>query len=347
MHDIMNDKVAIASRGKHLEWLLYLGAVLAFLVIGLIFLFSGAQRYPDLLGMGLVSFTLGLSHAFDADHISAIDNLIRKLMQQQKNPKGVGFFFSCGHSAVVIIMCLITIFAVKWAQTNFPQFQELGGVFASAVAGGFLLILALTNFIMLRNTFDTFKRLRRGERDVENQQPSSRGFLARAINFLFNLVNNNWQVFIVGFLFGLGFDTATQIGVLAVSAGAANESISWISILSFPILFTAGMSLMDTLDSIFMSSAYQWVFYSPLRKIYFNLTITGLSILAAGFIGIIEITQVIGREAGLSGGFWLWLQNLNFNIMGYMLVGMFVVVWAVSFAGWKLLHLGEKDTDFA
>lgn len=341
MQDTFNQKAAVRAKKGYFDWVPYMGAVLILLLVGVFFLLSGARKYPDLLGMGIVSFTLGLSHAFDIDHITAIDNMIRKTIQK-KNTKGIGFFFSCGHSMVVIIMCLVTIFAVKWAQTSFPQLHEWGGAIASGVAGGFLLILGLTNYISLRNTLKNFKILRRGDIIEDDQQQPPRGFVSRAINVLFNMVNHSWQVFLVGFLFGLGFDTATQIGILAVSAGAANESISWISILSFPILFTAGMTLMDTLEGIFMSSAYQWVFYSPIRKIYFNLTITGISILAAGSIGIIEIAQVVAQETGLSGGFWLWLQNLNFNIMGYMLVGIFIVVWAVSFAGWKLLHLGEK-----
>jgi high-affinity nickel-transport protein len=313
------------------------------LLIGVILLLSCARMYPELLGMGLLSFTLGLSHAFDIDHISAIDNMIRKLIQQQKNPRGVGFFFSLGHSTVVIIMALATIFAVKWAQTSISSFNTSGGVIVSAVSGCLLLALGLINLIMLKNTLKAFKGVRRGEQNPEKHQEPPQGLINRAINLLFNLVNNNWQVFAVGFLFGLGFDTATQIAVLATSASAASEAIPWLSVLSFPLLFTAGMTMMDTLDSVFMCTAYQWVFDSPLRKLYYNLTITGLSILAAGAVGIIEIAQVVSQEMGLSGGFWLWLQNLNFNITGYILVGIFVVVFIASYAGWKLLHLGEKE----
>jgi high-affinity nickel-transport protein len=336
------------SRSKYTDGAIYGGAVLVILFIGAVLLFSGAREYPELLGMGVLSFTLGLRHAFDADHISAIDNMARKLVQQQKNPKGVGFFFSCGHSTVVIIMGVTTIFAVKWAEAKFPQFQAFGGVIATAISGGFLLLLALINLVILKDVLRTFKNVRRGNQNPESpDQQASTGLISRAIKFLFNMVSKNWHVFVVGLLFGLGFDTATQIAVLATSAGAASESIPLISILSFPILFTAGMSMMDTLDGFFMTTAYQWVLYSPLRKVYYNLTITGLSILAAGVIGIIEVAQVISKEIGLGSGFWLQLQHLNFNVMGFILVGMFVVVWVASLAGWKLLRLGDKEKQIA
>ena len=331
-------------RSKYFDGIMYGSAVLLILLIGVVLLLSGARAYPELLGMGILSYTLGLRHAFDADHISAVDNMVRKLVQQQKNPKGVGFFFSCGHSTVVIIMAVVTIFAVKWAETRFPQLQASGGIFTSVVSGVFLLILALINFIILKDVLRTFKSMRNGKYKTDGQEPSSSaGFINRSIKFLFNLVNNNSHVFIVGFLFGLGFDTVTQIAVLATSASAVSKEIPLLAILSFPILFTAGMSMMDTLDGFFMSTAYQWVFYSPLRKVYYNLVITGLSILAAGVIGIIKIAQVIAQIAGLKSGFWLWLQNLDFNTMGYILVAMFVIVWAISLLGWKLLRLREKE----
>ena len=331
---------------KHFDALKYGLAILAILLTGLILLSTGVFKYPELLGMAVLSYTFGLRHAFDADHIAAIDNITRKLIQQHKNTKGVGFFFSCGHASVVIIMGVLTIFAVEWMQKALPQFQAVGGVITTLVSGVFLLILATINFIILKDILVTFNSMRCGTYNAEIAERPDKGFINRTINRLFNLVNKNWHVYLVGFLFGLGFDTATQIAVLATSASASAKGIPWVAILSFPILFTAGMSMMDTIDGFFMTTAYQWVLSSPLRKVYYNLTITGLSILAAGVIGIIEVLQVFAQESGRNNGFWLWLQNLNFNIMGFILVGMFVVVWAMSYIGWKLLRLDQKESSF-
>ncbi len=333
-------------RNNYFDVLKYIALVVILYITGGILLFLGVSRYPELLGMGILSYTFGLRHAFDADHIAAIDNMTRKLIQHDKNTKGVGFFFSVGHSTVVIIMAILTIFAVKWAQRALPQFQAFGGVVATLVSGCFLLLLAIINFFILKDIIVTFKNMQNGNYVEENLDTPSNGLVSKLITKLFNIVNKNLHVFLVGFLFGLGFDTATQIAVLATSATAANKGIPWFAILSFPILFTAGMATMDTLDGIFMSTAYKWVFSSPLRKVYYNLTITGLSILAAGVIGIIEVFQVIAEESNLNSGFWLWLQNLDFNIMGYILVALFVVVWAVSYIGWKVLRLGDKEDEF-
>ncbi|KLU60852.1 high-affinity nickel-transport protein NixA [Peptococcaceae bacterium CEB3] len=335
-----------ASR-KHVDGFKYGAAILAILLTGLILLSTGVFKYPELLGMAVLSYSFGLRHAFDADHIAAIDNMTRKLIQEQKKTKGVGFFFSCGHSTVVIIMGLLTIFAVKWAQAALPQFQAVGGVIATLVSGVFLILLAAINFVILKDILKTFSSMRNGTYTPESAERPDKGVVNRTINRLFDMVANNRHVYLVGFLFGLGFDTATQIAVLATSASASAAGIPWVAILAFPILFTAGMSMMDTLDGFFMSTAYQWVFSSPLRKVYYNLTITGLSILAAGVIGIIEVGQVFAQESGRDSGFWLWLQHLDFNVMGFILVGLFVVVWAVSFAGWKLLHLSEKENSLA
>ncbi|WP_026882994.1 HoxN/HupN/NixA family nickel/cobalt transporter [Clostridium akagii] len=342
----MNKPIATNSKSGYFEASKYLVMVLTIYCVGGILLFTNTGRYPELLGMGVLSYTFGLRHAFDADHIAAIDNMTCKLIQEGKKTKGVGFFFSLGHSTVVIVMGILTIFAVKWAEKALPQFQTLGGAVATLFSGGFLIILATINFFILKDIITTFKRMRHGDYNENIEEKSNNGFIGALIKRLFNVVNKNFHVYIVGFLFGLGFDTATQIAVLATSATAANKGVPWVAILSFPILFTAGMSTMDTLDGLFMSTAYKWVFSSPLRKVYYNLTITGLSILAAGVIGIIEVFQVIAQESNLNSGFWLWLQNLDFNIMGYILVIMFVIVWSVSFIGWKVLRLGEKEANY-
>lgn len=237
----MNKTLSTNSNNSYLEILKYAFLVFTIYCVGIIFLLSNTSKYPEILAMGVLSYTFGLRHAFDADHIAAVDNMTRKLVQQGKKTKGVGFYFSLGHSTVVIIMGALTIFAVKWAEKALPQFQTLGGVIATLFSGVFLLILALINFIILKDIIATFKSMRRGETQENIDKISNKGFIGASINRLFNIVNNDFHVYIVGFLFGLGFDTATQIAVLATSATAANNGIPWIAILSFPILFTAGM----------------------------------------------------------------------------------------------------------
>ncbi len=335
------------SSNLKLDAVKYGSAVLSILIIGLLLLSDGVFRFPSLLGMAIVSYTFGLAHAFDVDHIACIDNMTRKLVQQGGKSRGAGFFFSCGHSTVVLIMGAATIFAVQWAKRAIPQFQAVGGAIGTLIGGALLILLATINFFILKEIIKTFKSMVKGTYIEESLKRPDHGIVNRAINRLFSIANKNWHVFIIGLLFGLGFDTATQIAVLATSASAATQGLPWIAVLSFPILFTAGMTLMDTLDGFFMSTAYQWVLTSPLRKIYYNLTITGLSILAAGVIGVIEVGQVFAQETARDSGFWLWLQNLDFGKMGYMLVGMFAAVWTVSLIGWKLFKLDQKESSYA
>lgn len=324
----------------------YGSAVLSIFILGLLLLSDGVFQFPSLLGMAVVSLTFGLAHAFDVDHIACIDNMTRRMVQQGDKNRGAGFFFSCGHSTVVIIMGAATIFAVQWAKHAIPQFQAVGGAIGTLAAGAFLILLATVNFFILKDIIRTFKSMRNGTYVEESLQRPDKGYVNRAINRLFNIATKNWHIYLIGFLFGLGFDTATQIAVLATSASASSKGMPWVAVLSFPILFTAGMSLMDTLDGFFMSTAYQWVLTSPLRKVYYNLTVTGLSILAAGAIGIIEVGQVFAQETGRDNGFWFWLQNLDFGKMGYMLVGLFVAVWLVSLIGWKLFKLDQKEGNY-
>lgn len=320
------------------------GAFIIFMFIcGIVLLSTGVFKFPTLLGMGVVSLTFGLAHAFDCDHIACIDNMTRKLVQKGERTRGAGFFFSLGHSTVVIIMGIVTIFAVNWAKKAIPEFQAVGGVIGTVISAVFLLILAIANFVILKNAIKTFKEIKNGTYTEESLERPDKGFVNRSINTLLNVANKNWHIYLIGFLFGLGFDTATQIAVLATSATATAQGVPWIAVLSFPILFTAGMCLMDTLDGFFMSTAYQWVLTSPLKKVYYNITITTLSILAAGVISIIEVGQVIAMEENWNSGFWGWLQNLDFGKMGYALVAIFVTVWVVSLICWKVFNLDEKD----
>jgi high-affinity nickel-transport protein len=332
---------------KYSDWLPYAAVVLAIHILGIVLLGTGVYKHPEMLGMGLISYVLGLRHAFDADHIAAIDNMVRKLIEQKKNPKGVGFFFSFGHSTVVILMGIATIFTVKWAQQRLPELQRVGSVIALTVSGTFLLIIGIVNLFIWINIYKTFISMRRGNSQGENLEEmlASSGIIARSIKFLFSIINKNWHIYLLGFTFGLGFDTASQIALLATSAGAVSEAIPWYAILSFPILFTAGMSLMDTADGFFMCTAYQWVFSTPLRKVYYNLTVTGLSVVAALFIGSAEVLQVIIPKLGIENSALHWLESLNFNTMGIMLTILFFVVWATSFGVWKFLGMGEMEED--
>ena len=333
-------------RNSSLSWkvdAMKYGAFIIFLFIcGIIFLATGVFKFPTLLGMGVISLTFGLAHAFDCDHIACIDNMTRKMVQRGGKTRGAGFFFSLGHSTVVMIMGAVTIFAVHWAKKSIPAFQSVGGVIGTVISAVFLILLAIANFVILKNMIKTFSEMKKGTYTEESLERPDKGVINRSVNHIFNIANKNWHIYIIGFLFGLGFDTATQIAVLATSATATAQGVPWTAVIAFPILFTAGMCLMDTLDGFFMSTAYQWVLTSPVKKIYYNITITTLSIIAAGFIGIIEVGQVFAMEKGWNNGFWGWLQGLNFSVMGLSLVGLFVAVWVISLICWKLLKLEEK-----
>ena len=320
------------------------GAFIVFMfVCGGLLLSTGVFKFPTLLGMGVISLSFGLSHAFDCDHIACIDNMTRKLVQEGGKTRGAGFFFSLGHSTVVMLMGIATIFAVNWAKKAIPQFQAVGGVIGTIISAVFLFILAIANFMILKDSIKTFKMMKNGTYTEESLERPETNAINRAINRLLNIANKNWHIYVIGFLFGLGFDTATQIAVLATSATATAQGIPWIAVLAFPVLFTAGMCLMDTLDGFFMSTAYQWVLTSPLKKVYYNITITTISIIAAGVISIIEVGQVLAMEESWNSGFWGWLQNLDFGMMGYSLVGLFVIVWIVSLICWRVFNLDKKD----
>jgi high-affinity nickel-transport protein len=313
---------------------------------GFLFLFSSAKSHPGFLGLGLFAYSLGLRHAFDADHIAAIDNTVRKLVQQKRNPLGVGFYFSLGHSTVVFCMAVVTAVSVHWAQENLPQLQEVGGMIGASVSGLFLLIIGLINLAVLFNLLKLFRQYREGRPDQDEFEKllESRGFFSRLLRPLYRLVSRSWHVYPLGFLFGLGFDTASEISLLALSAGAAKESLPLMGILSFPLLFAAGMTLMDSADGIFMTRAYRWAFSTPLRKLYYNLSVTALAVAAALLIGLVELIQVLSGKLGWEGKFWFWVQNLEFGQLGYLLVGLFLVAWLVSVGVWKGMRLEERWT---
>lgn len=326
------------------NWLPYGFIVLSLHIIGIVFLFEGARNNSILLGMAFLAYTLGLRHAFDADHIAAIDNTVRKLVQQKKNPVGVGFFFSIGHSSVVLLMSVILTVSVHWAQRELPHWQEIGSVMGTLVSGCFLILIGFLNAIVLVDLQKVFFKMRKGaynEQKVE-ELLLSRGFIARFAGPLYRFISKSWHVYPLGFLFGLGFDTASEVALLAISAGAAKDALPVVGILSLPILFAAGMSLMDTTDGVLMTNAYQWAFSTPLRKIYYNITVTALSVIAAVLIGTIELAQVFSEKMGLTSGAWHWIQKIDIGWMGYLLVILFLLSWGVSFIIWKFFKIEER-----
>ncbi|KIL39197.1 hypothetical protein SD70_21705 [Gordoniibacillus kamchatkensis] len=331
------------ARQKH--WAGYAAVVLLLHIVGLGLLIQVARTHPSLWGIGVLAYTLGLRHAFDVDHIAAIDNTVRKLVQQGKSGHGIGFYFSLGHSTVVFLLAVAMALSVKWVEKELPQFQSIGGIVGASVSGTFLLVIGVLNLLILFNLIKLFLEYRRGRHPADEFEKllDSRGFFARLIKPLYRFIQRSWHVYPLGFLFGLGFDTASEIAVLAISAGAAKDAIPFAGIVSFPILFAAGMSLMDTADGIFMTTAYRWAFATPLRKLYYNLTVTALAVVAALLIGLTELAQVVSEQFGMEGRFWSWLQDISFDLLGYMLVAAFVLAWAISYGVWKWLRIEERS----
>jgi high-affinity nickel-transport protein len=246
----------------------------------------------------------------------------------------------------VFLMAVAMSLSVQWVQKEMPGMEKIGGIVGAAVSGSFLLIIGLINMTILWNLYRLFLNLRKGKQagDEFEKLLESRGFFSRLLRPTYRFIQRSWHVYPLGFLFGLGFDTSSEIAVLAISAGAAKSAIPLTGILSFPLLFAAGMSLMDTADGMFMTTAYKWAFSTPLRKLYYNLTVTALAVVAALLIGAVELGQMLSSNFGLSGGFWDWLQKLDFGILGFILVGLFVAAWAVSYGLWKLLRIEERMT---
>ncbi|MCZ8512217.1 HoxN/HupN/NixA family nickel/cobalt transporter [Paenibacillus filicis] len=326
------------------SWIGYAGFVIVLHVAGLAGLIMAAPGNPAFWGLGILAYSLGLRHAFDVDHIAAIDNTVRKLVQQKRNPLGVGFYFSLGHSSVVFLMVLAVALSVQWVQNKMPQLQEIGGVIGATVSGSFLVIIGIINLMVLIQLYQLFRKLKSGAFHSDELETllNSRGLIARMISPLLKFISRSWHVYPLGFLFGLGFDTATEVGLLAISAGAAKNSISVFGILSLPLLFAAGMSLMDTADGMFMTKAYRWAFSTPLRKIYYNVTVTAISVVAALLIGVVELLQVLSERLQLQNGFFQWVQHLDFGSLGFALVGLFLAAWIISVTVWKVWKVEER-----
>ncbi|HVT53819.1 MAG TPA: HoxN/HupN/NixA family nickel/cobalt transporter [Dongiaceae bacterium] len=293
--------------------------------------FSG---HPALLGTALLAYMFGLRHAFDADHIAAIDNVVRKLMQEGKSPHSAGFFFSLGHSTIVVLASIVIAATAAAMQGRLEEFHGIGGVIGTAVSALFLLAIGLANLFILKGIWAAFTRVRRGGRMVDEDLDMllGGGVLARLFRPMFRVVTRSWHMYPIGFLFGLGFDTATEIGVLGISATQAAQGMSFWNILVFPALFTAGMSLLDTTDSAMMTRAYGWAFVNPVRKLWYNLTITAASVVVALFIGGVEALGLIADKLQLDGAFWAFIGALNDNLanFGYAVVGIFLASWMIS-----------------
>src|SRR5437879_6418375 len=292
------------------------------------------RDHPVLLGTAFLAYGFGLRHAVDADHIAAIDNVTRKLMQEGKRPVAAGFYFSLGHSTVVLLATVVIALAASALQNGFAAFKAVGGILGTSVSALFLFAIAIVNMIVLAAIYRTFRAVRRGERLVEddlNAYLAQRGIVGRLLRPLFRLIRKSWHMYPLGFLFGLGFDTASEIGLLGIAAAEASRGLSPWSILVFPALFTAGMSLIDTTDSVLMVGAYGWAFVKPIRKLYYNMTITFVSVVVAVLIGGIEALSLIAAKFELSGGLWDKLASANetFGMLGYAIVGVFALTCLV------------------
>jgi high-affinity nickel-transport protein len=306
--------------------------------------------YPVLLGTAALAYSFGLRHAFDADHIAAIDNVTRKLMQEGCRPVGVGLFFSLGHSTIVVALTIAIAVATTALQGRFDAFKSFGGVAGTLVSALFLFAIAIANIVVLASVWRVFQTVKSGGRFVEEDLDlmlANRGLLGRLFRRFFRLIERSWQMYPLGLLFGLGFDTATEVGLIAISATQASQGLSIWSILVFPALFTAGMTLIDTTDSIVMLGAYGWAFIKPIRKLYYNLTITAVSIVVALIVGGLETLNLIGDQLGLTdgGGFWgaIGAINDNFGLLGYLIVGVFVAAWAISYVVYRVNRYDEIE----
>lgn len=299
------------------------------------------HEHPVLLGTALLAYSFGLRHAVDADHIAAIDNATRKLMQEKKRPVAVGLFFSLGHSSVVVLASIAVAFTAATLKEHFEAFKAVGGVIGTSVSALFLLVIALMNLVILRSIYKAWRHVRQGGAYVEEDFDlllADRGFMARLFRPLFRLISRSWHLYPLGFLFGLGFDTATEIALLGISATQAAQGLSPWSIMVFPLLFSAGMSLVDTLDGHLMLGAYGWAYMKPIRKIYYNMSITLVSVVVAVIIGSIEALGLIADQLELKGSFWGFIGSLNdsFGMLGYIIIGIFIASWAASVLLYRL-----------
>jgi high-affinity nickel-transport protein len=319
---------------------IYVLLIAATVVVWTLALLAFASR-PLLLGTALLAYTFGLRHAVDADHISAIDNVTRKLMQEGKRPVSVGFFFSLGHSTVVVALSIAIAVAATFVTHAMPRLQAVGGAVGTSVSALFLYVIALLNVLVFVEIAATFRRVRRGEPYCERTLDAflaNRGLMGRFFKPLLRVVGRSWQMYPIGLLFGLGFDTATEVGLLGIAAVEGTKGLPIYDILLFPLLFTVGMSLLDTTDGVLMLGAYGWAYVKPIRKMYYNMTITLVSVLVAVLVGTVEALSIIGGQLSLRGAFWDRIGGLstNFGFLGFAIVGVFVAAWLLSTLVYRL-----------
>lgn len=302
------------------------------------------------IGMGVTAYTLGMRHAFDADHIAAIDNTTRKLMSEGKRPLSVGFWFSLGHSSIVFGLTLLLSLGVKTlagpVRDDDSQLHDVTGLIGTTVSGTFLYVIAGINLVILAGIWKVFRQMRSGHFDEAalEEQLDNRGFMNRILGRFMKSITKSWQMYPLGLLFGLGFDTATEIALLVLAGSGAASGLPWYAILCLPVLFAAGMSLLDTIDGTFMNFAYGWAFSKPVRKVYYNLTITGLSVAVALIIGTVELLGLFAEKLDLHGFFWDWVAGLDLNVIGFVIVGLFFATWVVALLVWKFGRIEDKWT---
>jgi nickel/cobalt transporter (NiCoT) family protein len=308
-----------------------------------------SARYPVLVGLGFVAYMFGLRHAFDADHIAAVDDTIRYMLQRGKRPLGIGFFFSLGHSTVVIGLGIAVMVASGAVGRGLPALKDMGGVLGAGISGTFLLLIAALNFMVLLEILEVWGEAKTGKHGHEHLEAllARRGLMNRIFGGrLRGIVGHSWQMYPLGLLFGLGFDTASEVGLLAMTAGASVTKLPMLAVLSLPLLFAAGMTAMDTTDGVLMSKVYDWAFVNPLRKLFYNVTITGLSILVALVIGSIEGLQVMIGTMDLRGPIFDFVAGLDFGMLGYLIAGLFLAAWAASAMLWKFGRVEERYAHF-
>ena len=329
------------------------GVIVALHVVGWsLFLYWGSRGGAVYAGAGALAYSFGLRHAFDADHISAVDDSTRFLMQRGEDPLGTGFFFSLGHSTIVIALALGIAAAAKSVQGHIPTLQRIGGTVGASVSGTFLLVIAFLDLLILLGVIGVWRLAKTGAYEPEtlDQLMSQRGYMNRILGTRWRrFLEHSWQMYPIGVLFGLGFDTASEVGLLALTAAAATGKhgqatghIGFGGIIALPLLFTAGMTLMDTTDGVFMAKAYGWAFANPIRKLYYNRSTVALGVFVAGGIGTVEYLQVLSTHAHLTGPFWDWLNGLDFELLGYAIVAAFIVFWIASVVWYKVRRIDQR-----
>lgn len=346
------------TRGEWVSISLMASVVLGLTVVGwgvLVLVVAPAHFQVDSttvfgVGLGLTAYTLGMRHAFDADHIAAIDNTTRKLMTDGQRPVSVGFWFSLGHSSVVFGLCVLLAFGVRalagQVSDESSSLQRTTGIVGISVSAAFLLAIGVINLVVLRQILRVFRDMRTGAYDEATleQHLANRGLMNRILSGATRAVRKPWHMYPVGLLFGLGFDTATEVSLLVLAGGAAAFELPWYAILTLPVLFAAGMTLLDSIDGCFMNFAYGWAFSTPVRKVYYNLTVTGLSVAVALLIGGIEVLSIVTERLGLESGPVAWVGSLDLGYVGFVVVGLFVLTWAVSLAVWRFGRVEERWT---